>query len=132
MSMQRRRQWTASEKARGVNGTPKPGVSVSEVARRHGVAPESAFSMGPTTAQGAFSGVDAGKGVVPASEYRMLQQQNRELSGCSAKRPWRTKDCTKRLSGARKKFVSRAPFLPQTCDERRVRSHVPCASRDRP
>jgi len=38
-SVQRRRRWTASEKVRIVEETFEPGMTVSLVARRHGVAP---------------------------------------------------------------------------------------------
>jgi transposase InsO family protein len=38
-SVQRRRRWTASEKVRIVEETFEPGLTVSVVARRHGVAP---------------------------------------------------------------------------------------------
>src|SRR5262245_60628972 len=38
-SVQRRRRWTASEKVRMVEETFEPGMTVSLVARRHGVAP---------------------------------------------------------------------------------------------
>ena len=38
-SVQRRRRWTASEKVRIVEETFEPGMRVSLVARRHGVAP---------------------------------------------------------------------------------------------
>ena len=37
-SVQRRRRWTASEKVRMVEETFEPGMTVSLVARRHGVA----------------------------------------------------------------------------------------------
>jgi transposase-like protein len=37
-SVQRRRRWTASEKVRIVEETFEPGMTVSLVARRHGVA----------------------------------------------------------------------------------------------
>ena len=39
-SVQRRRRWTASEKVRIVEETFEPGMTVSLVARRHGVAPK--------------------------------------------------------------------------------------------
>lgn len=125
--MQRRRRWTASEKAGGVNGTPQPGVSVSEVARRHGAAPESAFSMGPTTAQGAFSGVDAGEGVVPASEYRMLQQQNRELQRLLGEKTMENEGLHQALEWRTKKVCLARTIL--AANLRRKASTVACALR---
>ncbi|MBV8070695.1 MAG: transposase, partial [Acidobacteriaceae bacterium] len=42
--MQRRRRWPAEEKARIMQETYAPGMSVSLVARRHGIAPNQLFS----------------------------------------------------------------------------------------
>jgi hypothetical protein len=57
-SVQRRRRWTASEKVRMVEETFEPGMTVSLVARRHGVAPNQLF----TWRRG------SGEEVVPASD----------------------------------------------------------------
>ena len=43
-SVQRRRRWTAAEKVRMVEETFEPGMTVSLVARRHGVAPNQLFT----------------------------------------------------------------------------------------
>ena len=43
-SVQRRRRWTASEKVRMAEETLEPGMTVSLLARRHGVAPNQLFS----------------------------------------------------------------------------------------
>jgi transposase-like protein len=43
-SVQRRRRWTAPEKVRMVEETFEPGMTVSLVARRHGVAPNQLFT----------------------------------------------------------------------------------------
>jgi len=78
-SVQRRRRWSAEEKAAIVQETYAPGTSVSYVARRHGVAPSQVFQWRRLYAEGALSAVGAGEEVVPASEYKALQQQVREL-----------------------------------------------------
>ena len=78
-SVQRRRRWSAEEKAAIVQETYAPGMSVSLVARRHGVAPNQLFRWRRLYAEGALSAVGAGEEVVPASEYRALQSQVREL-----------------------------------------------------
>jgi len=77
-SVQRRR-WSAEEKARIVQETYAPGMSVSLVARQHGIAPNQVFTWRRLYAEGALSAVGAGEEVVPASEYRALQHQVREL-----------------------------------------------------
>ena len=58
----RRRRWYA------------PGMSVSLVARRHGIAPNQLFRWRRLYAEGALSAVGAGEEVVPASEYQGLQE----------------------------------------------------------
>jgi transposase len=54
-------------------------MSVSLVARQHGIAPNQVFTWWRLYAEGALSAVGAGEEVVPASEYRALQHQIREL-----------------------------------------------------
>jgi transposase len=78
-SVQRRRRWSAEEKARIVQETDVPGMSVSLVARQHGIAPNQVFTWRRLYAEGALSAVGAGEAVVPASEYRGLQRKVREL-----------------------------------------------------
>ena len=78
-SVQRRRRWSASEKVRMVEETYDPGSTVSLVARRHGVAPNQLFTWRRLAAQGALTAAGAEEEVVPASEYRSLQNQIREL-----------------------------------------------------
>ena len=55
-SVQRRRRWSAEDKARIVQETYAPGMSVSLVARQHGVAPNQVFKWRQLYAEGAFSG----------------------------------------------------------------------------
>ena len=78
-SVQRRRRWTAAQKMRIVEETFEPCASVSEVARRHEVAPNQLFTWRRLAAQGALTAAGAGEEVVAASEYRALQNQVREL-----------------------------------------------------
>jgi len=59
-SVQRRRRWSAEEKTRIVQETYAPGMSVSLVARRHGIAPNQLFSWRRLYADGALSAVGAG------------------------------------------------------------------------
>jgi transposase len=77
--VQRRRRWTPEEKVRIVEETYLPGMSVSLVARRHGVGGNQIFTWRRLMAQGALTAAAAGEEVVPASEYRALEAQVREL-----------------------------------------------------
>ncbi len=76
---ERRRRWTAAEKVAIVDETYEPGVTVSLVARRHGIAPNQLFHWRKLAAQGALTAAGRGEEVVPASDYRALQNQVREL-----------------------------------------------------
>ncbi len=77
--VQRRRRWTPEEKVRIVEETYLPGMSVSLVARRHGIGGNQIFTWRRLMAQGALTAAAAGEEVVPASEYRALEAQVREL-----------------------------------------------------
>ena len=89
-SVQRRRRWSAEEKARIVQETFAPGMSVSLVARQHGVAPNQLFTWRRLYAEGALLAVGAGEEVVPTSEYRALQHQVRELQRLLGKKTLET------------------------------------------
>lgn len=78
-SVQRRRRWTPEQKLAIVEETYQPGMSVSLVARRHGIAPNQLFDWRRLAGQGALTAAGAGEEVVPASDYRAAQQQIREL-----------------------------------------------------
>src|SRR6476620_10510168 len=78
-SVQRRRRWTASEKVRMVEETFAPGMTVSLVACQRGVAPNQLFTWRRLVAQGSLTAAGSGEEVVPASDYRALQNQVREL-----------------------------------------------------
>src|SRR5215467_13442801 len=74
-SVQRRRRWTASEKGRMVEETFAPGMTVSLVARQHGVAPNQLFTWRRLVTQGSLTAAGSGEEVVPAADYRALQNQ---------------------------------------------------------
>jgi transposase len=80
-SVQRRRRWSAEEKARIVQETYAPGMSVSLVARQHGIAPNQVFTWRRLYAEGALSAIGAGEEVVATARgsalllVRALQQR---------------------------------------------------------
>ena len=111
-SVQRRRRWPAEEKARIVQETYAPGMSVSLVARRHGIAPNQLFSWRRLYAAGALSAVGAGEEVVAASDYRALQQQVRELQRLLGKKTWRMRSCARRWTLCSQKNGSCARHRP--------------------
>jgi transposase len=75
----RRRRWTAAEKVAMVRETLEPGISVSLVARRHGVNPNQLFHWRKLYQTGSLMSVAAGEPVVPASELAAATRKIREL-----------------------------------------------------
>ena len=109
-SVQRRWRWSAEEKAAIVQETYPPGMSVSLVARRHGIAPNQLFTWRRLYASGALSAVGAGEEVVAASEYRALQHQVRELQRLLGKKTLENEILRDALDLAQpKKRLLRAP-----------------------
>ena len=110
-SVQRRRRWSAEEKAAIVQETYAPWMSVSLVARRHGIGPGQLFRWRRLYAEGALSAVGAGEEVVPASEYRALQSQVRELQRLLGKKTLENEILREALDLARpKKRLLHAPL----------------------
>jgi transposase len=85
-------------------------MSVSLVARRHGIAPNQGFRWRRLYAAGALSTVSAGEEVVPASEYRALQHQVRELQRLLGKK---TLENEILRDGTAKKRLLRSPSSPR-------------------
>ena len=109
-SVQRRRRWSAEETARMVQETYAPGMTVSLVARQHGIAPNQLFSWRRLYAEGALSAVSAGEELVPASDYRALQHQVRELQRLLGKKTLKTEILRDALDLAQpKKRLLRSP-----------------------
>jgi transposase len=110
-SVQRRRRWSAEEKVAIVQETCAPGMSVSLVARRHGVAPNMVLRWRRLYSEGALSAVGAGEEVVPASEYKALQSQVRELQRLLGKKTLETEILREALDPVHpKKRLLRSPL----------------------
>jgi len=75
----RRRRFTAEQKLAVVTETMQPGMSISYVARRHGLSPSLVFRWRQLMSEGGKQAVRADEEVVPASEARQLQERVREL-----------------------------------------------------
>ena len=78
---QRRRRWSVSEKLEIVAETREPGVTVSLVARRHGVSPNQLFTWRRLAEQGALTATRAEEEVVPASGLcHVVERKTRMIS----------------------------------------------------
>jgi transposase len=65
----RRRRWSADDKTRIVVESLKPGASVSEVARRHGLSPQQLFGW-RRQARHALGSAPAGRGSLEPSDVQ--------------------------------------------------------------
>jgi len=75
----RRRRFTTEQKMAIIAETMQPGVSMSYVARRHGLSPSLVFRWRSLMSEGGREAVRADDDVVPASEARRLEEKVREL-----------------------------------------------------
>jgi len=92
---ERRRRWSMAEKLAIIQETYEPDATVSIVARRHGIQPNQLFAWRKLASQGALTATAAEEEVVPASEYRALQNQVKELQRLWARRRWKAKSSRK-------------------------------------
>ena len=75
----RRRRFTTEQKLLVVNETLQPGMSISYVARRHGLSPSLVFRWRRLMSEGGKEAVRVDEDVVAASEVRRLQERVGEL-----------------------------------------------------
>lgn len=86
LGVERRRRWSASEKVAMVRETYEPGMTVSLVARRHGINPSQLFHWRKLERFGALTAVEAGEAVVPMAELDAARRQTRELQRLPGKK----------------------------------------------
>lgn len=111
VSEQRRRRWSASEKAALVRQTYEPGMSVSLVARQHGVAASQLFNWRKLDREGALTAVGAGESVVPASELATARAQIAQLQRLLGKKTMENEILKEAVELAReRKWIARSPL----------------------
>jgi len=112
-SVQRRRRWSLQEKLQMVEESELPGMTVSYIARKHGVSPSQLFTWRRLAREGKLSAVRAGEEVVPVSEVRRLNARIRELERLLGRKTMEAEILKDAVELAReKKLISRMPLLP--------------------
>jgi len=112
VSQERRRRWSAEEKAALVRETYEPGMSVSLVARNHGVGASQLFNWRKLEREGALTAVTAGESVVPASELAAARAQIAQLQRMLGKKTMEAEILKEAVEFAReKKWIARSPLL---------------------
>ena len=106
-----RRRWPLAEKLRIVEESSRPGMSVSYVARKHGIAPNQLFHWRKLMSEGGKVAVRADDQVVSASEHRALKKRVRELERLLGKKTMEAEILKEAIEIAReKKLISRTPL----------------------
>ena len=112
---ERRRRWSTAEKLAIIQETYEPDATVSIVARRHGIQPNQLFAWRKLASQGALTATAAEEEVVPASEYRALQNQVKELQRLLGKKTMEgeiLKEALEIATGSKKQML-RSLSLPR-------------------
>ena len=111
VSEERRRRWSAEEKAALVRETYEPGMNVSLVARKHGVGTSQLFNWRKLEREGALTAVTAGESVVPASELAAARAQIAQLQRMLGKKTMEAEVLKEAVEFAReKKWIARSPL----------------------
>lgn len=111
-SSEKRKRWTPYEKQQIVQETYVPGVSVSYVARKHGISPSHLFIWRRAMEKGGLTGVKSEEDVVPLSEVNELKKRIKQLEQTLGKKSLENEILREALNMAReKKLISRKPLF---------------------
>ena len=106
-----RRRWSVADKVRMVEEATLPGMNVSYVARKYGIAPNLLFRWRKLMSDGGKVAVQADEQVVSASEAKSLKKRVRELERILGKKTMEVEILKEALEIAReKKLISRTPL----------------------
>jgi len=109
---QRRRRWTAVEKARIVQETLQPGMNVSYIARKYDISASLIFTWRRRMKEGGIQAIQADDEVVAASELKKLKVHIRELERMLGKKTMEVEILREAVKvGREKKLISRTPLL---------------------
>lgn len=110
----RRRRFTTEQKLAVVGETMQPGMSISYVARRHGLSPSLVFRWRRLMTEGGQEAVRADDEVVPASDVRRLEERVRELERLLGRKTLEVEILKEALDLARtKKAISLSNSAPR-------------------
>jgi transposase len=111
--IQRRRRFTAEQKLSFVHEAMQPGMTISYVARRHGISPSLIFGWRRRMKEGGQEAIRADDEVVEKAEILALQKQVRELQRVLGKKTLENEILREAVKLAHeKKLILRLPSLP--------------------
>jgi transposase len=109
----RRRRFTTEQKLAVVAETMQPGMSISYVARRHGLSPSLVFRWRQLMSEGGKEAVRVDDGVVGVSEVRRLEERVRDLERMLGRKTLEVEILKEALDLARaKKAISLSSSAP--------------------
>lgn len=107
----RRKRWTPYEKQQIVQETYHPGVTVSFIARKHGIPPSQLFYWRKMMESGALTSIKSEEKVVPASEVAALQRRIKQLERALGQKTLDVEILREAVRiGREKKLISRKPL----------------------
>lgn len=110
-SLQRRRRWSVAEKLEILTEAENPGMSMSYVARKHGIAASQIFHWKKLKETGAITAADSGGEVVPISEIKELQERVKRLERILGRKTEEVEILKEAVRiGREKKLISRKPL----------------------
>lgn len=108
----KKRRWTPYEKHQIVQETYHPGVTVSFVARKHGIQPSQLFLWRKVAENGALTGITKEEKVVPESELNLLKKHIKQLERVLGQKTLENEILKEAVKlGREKKLISRQPLL---------------------
>jgi len=114
---ERCRRRTPQEKIAIIQQTMEPGMTVSHVARLHGINANQSFKWRKQYEDGSLTAVTVGEEVVPASKLAAATKQIRELKRLLVKKTMKAEILKEAVEYARiKKWIAHAPLLPEGGD----------------
>ena len=110
-SVERRRRYTADQKIEILNESRLPGMNISIVARKYGIAPSQVFYWRRRMEEGAKVGVGYEESVHPASQIRELEKRVARLERMLGRKTEEVEILKEAVRIAReKKLISRQPL----------------------
>src|SRR5512146_3260990 len=112
--IQRRRRYSLDQKLAVLAEAAQPGMSISYVARRHGISPSLLFLWRRRMTEGGKEAVRVDDDVVGSAEVRALEKRVRELERVLGKKTLENEILREALKVAQeKKLISQLPSLPE-------------------
>jgi len=112
--IQRRRRYSLDQKLAVLSEAAQPGMSISFVARKHGISPSLLFGWRRRMSEGGKEAVRVDDEVVASAEVRALQKRIRELERVLGKKTMENEILREAVKIAHeKKLISRLPLLPE-------------------